>query len=52
MVAIVLLLPFFGLNVVALVTLAIGECNGLRFSCDTTPLLQHFWCFCNTWWVL
>jgi hypothetical protein len=39
---------FVWLNVVALVTVAIGECNGLRFSCDTYPLfatlltlLQH-----------
>jgi hypothetical protein len=42
MVAIILLLPFFCLNVVALVTVAIGECNELRFSCDT----QHL--YCNT----
>jgi len=32
----------FWLNVVALVRVAIAECNGLRFSCDTQPL------YCNT----
>jgi hypothetical protein len=42
MVAIVLFLQFFWLNVVALVTVAIGECNGLRFSCDTRSL------YCNS----
>jgi hypothetical protein len=42
MVAIILLLPFFWLNVVALVTVAIGECDELRFSCNT----QHL--YCNT----
>jgi hypothetical protein len=41
-VAIVFSQPFFWLNVVALVTAAIGECNGLCFSCDTYPL------YCNT----
>jgi hypothetical protein len=33
---------FFWLKVVALVRVAIAECNGLRFSCDTQPL------YCNT----
>jgi hypothetical protein len=42
MVAIVLLLPFLWLNGVALVTVAIGECNGLHFNCDTQTL------YCNT----
>jgi hypothetical protein len=41
MVEIVLLLQFFGLNVVALVTVAIGECNRLRFSCNTKPLYYN-----------
>jgi hypothetical protein len=42
MVAIVLWLPLFLLNVVALVIAAIGECNRLHFSCDTQPL------YCNS----